>query len=168
MSTGKMTVETNQNELVIKRSFDAPRELVFEAYTSCEHLSNWWGPRSWPMTECSLDFRVGGVWHYCLRGPNDGDESWGLTVYQEIVKPERIVYTDAFSNEDGNINAEMPQITTTLEFISVDGRTQLKALAVYDTDEDLQRVLEMGMAEGMSETLDRLEEYLVKTLKPDN
>ena len=98
MSSSNQTVDTSGNVLTLTRTFDAPRSLVFEAYSTCEHLKNWWGPRSWPMVECSMEFRVGGRWHYCLRGPNAGDASWGMAVYEEIVRPERLVYFDSFAD----------------------------------------------------------------------
>jgi len=160
MTTNKMHVETGERELVITRIFDAPRELVFDAYSDCEHLKQWWGPRQWPMAECTLDFREGGVWHYCLRGPNEGDESWGKAVYREIVKPERIVYNDHFCDKDGNINEDMPQILMTFEFAESEGKTKLTSRAQYPTASDLKTVLDMGMVEGITETLDRLEEHL--------
>lgn len=160
MAQSDQEVVTGERELVLTRTFDAPRELVFAAYSSCEHLSNWWGPRAWPMEECTMDFRVGGVWHYCLRGPNEGDESWGKAVFDEIVEPERIAYTDAFSDSEGNVNEQMPQTKSSVELTDVDGRTRLTLRAEYPTPEDLEQVLEMGMEAGITETLDRLEEHL--------
>lgn len=156
----KMSVETKDRELIMERIFDAPPELVFEAYSSCEHLKHWWGPKEWPMKECTLDFREGGEWHYCLRGPNEGDESWGKAVYQEIVEPDRIVYTDYFSDKDGDINEEMPGTKITMIFEPFEGKTKLIGRSEYPTDEDLKTVLDMGVVEGMTSSLDRLEEYL--------
>lgn len=162
MTQSDQNVVTTGRELVLTRTFDAPRELVFAAHTSCGHLSNWWGPRTWPMAECTMDFRVGGVLHYCLRGPNEGDESWGRAVFHEIVEPERIVYTDAFSDADGNVTEGMPQTQSSLEFTDVDGKTRLTLRAEYASPSDLKKVLDMGMMEGLTDTLNRLDEYLAK------
>lgn len=162
MAKSDQKVETTERELVLTRTFSAPRELVFRAYSSCEHLRNWWGPRSWPMVECTMDFRVGGVWHYCLRGPDQGDESWGRAVFNEIAEPERIVYTDAFSDADGNVNEEMPQPRSSVELTEADGGTRLTLRARYPTSADLEQVLDMGMVAGMTETLDRLDEHLAE------
>ena len=107
-----------------------------------------------------MDFREGGVWHYCLRGPNQGDASWGKAVFQQIVEPERLVYQDFFCDEQGNVNAGLPTVLSTLEFTAVGGKTTLKGRAEYASPSDLKTVLEMGMVDGMSETLDRLEEHL--------
>lgn len=153
-------VETGERELVLTRTFDAPRELVFRAFSTCEHLSHWWGPRAWPMEECAMDFRVGGVWHYCLRGPEEGDESWGRAVFDEIVEPERIAYTDAFSDAEGQIDEEMPQTRSTVELADAEGGTRLTLRAEYPTSADLRQVLDMGMVAGITETFDRLDEHL--------
>ncbi len=162
MTDSDQKVTTSEKELVLTRTFDAPRELTFAAYSSCQHLGSWWGPRTWPMVECTMDFRVGGVWHYCLRGPDEGDESWGRAVFEEIVEPERIVYIDAFSDADGNVNEEMPQTRSSVEFGDADGKTRLTLRATYPSAADLEQVLEMGMVDGITETLDRLDEYLAQ------
>lgn len=162
MTGSDQKVETGDRELVLTRTFNAPRALVFEAYSSCEHLSHWWGPRAWPMVECSMDFRVGGVWHYCLRGPNEGDAAWGRAVFDEIVEPERIRYTDAFADADGNVDERLPQTNTRVEFGDADGKTRLTLRTTYASPADLQQVLDMGMVAGITETLDRLDEHLLE------
>ena len=161
MNDAKLEVKVDGGDLTLIRAFHAPRELVFQAYSSCEHLKNWWGPRMWPMVECSLDFRVGGAWHYCLRGPNEGDASWGKAVYEEIVAPERLAYWDYFSDEEGNINTDLPAVLSKIEFAESGGMTVLTMRAQYPSPAELQTVLDMGMIPGISETLDRLEEYLI-------
>lgn len=112
------------------------------------------------MHECTIDFRVGGVWHYCLRGPKEGDESWGHAVFDEIVEPERIAYTDSFADAEGNINEDMPQTKSSVELEDLGGRTRLTLRSRYPTEEDLKTVIDMGMAAGITETLDRLDEHL--------
>ena len=159
MTTNKLQVETRGGQLILTREFDAPRRKVFQAHTDCKHLKNWWGPRSWPVTFCKMDFRVGGKWHYAMTGP-DGTQSWGLALYKEIVEPERIVYEDHFSDKDGNKNEELPSTTATTEFLEKNGKTIVRNIANYPTAEDLQKVIDMGMIPGITETFDRLEEYL--------
>lgn len=160
MSKEKLKVETNGNELTTTRKFNAPRKLVFEAHTSCKHLMNWWGPREWPISYCKMDFRVGGTWHYCLKG-TDG-ESWGIAFYKEIKAPEKLYYEDYFSDKDGNLNKEMPSTLVKTHFEEVGGATIVKSTAEYRSKEDLQKVLDMGMETGLAETLDRLDEYMEK------
>ena len=145
--------------LVVSRVFDAPRALVFKVFTTPAHLAQWWGPKGWTLPVCTVDFRPGGVWHYCMRGPN-GDESWGRAVYREIVEPERIVYADSFSDAEGNVVAGMPEMVTTLTFTEHDGKTTLTSHGQFASAADLESLMAMGMEQGLTETWDRLEAYL--------
>lgn len=167
MTNDKIHVETRERELIITRDFNAPRDLVFEVWSSCEHLKHWWGPKEWPMDECIMDFREGGTWQYCLRGPNEGDESWGKAIYQEISKPEKIVYKDHFTDSEGNINEEMPELLITVEFIEHEGNTRQIQTALFDSAETRKSIVEMGFVEGMSSSLDRLEEHLAQVTAND-
>ncbi|MBO9539091.1 SRPBCC domain-containing protein [bacterium] len=152
--------------LVLERVFNAPRELVFKMYQDPEHLKRWWGPRGWEIPVCTVDFRPGGVWHYCMKcvdqnqGQFFGMESWGKAIYKEIVEPEKIVYVDYFSDAEGNENPAMPSTEVTLEFIDLGGKTKLVSRGEYVSAEALKTVMEMGMLQGITETWDRLEERL--------
>ena len=88
-------------EIVITRIFDAPRELVWKAWTEPERLMRWWGPKGYTAPACKMDFRVGGKYHFCMRSP-EGKNYWSTGVYREIVESERIVCTDSFADEHGN------------------------------------------------------------------
>lgn len=158
-SSAATQVTKQGRELIIERVFNAPRELVFEAFSTCEHLMQWWGTHMYPITSCSIDFRPEGVWHYCMTGPN-GEQAWGKAIYREIVKPERIVYADYFSDAQGNINEELPETLATVEFHAQDGKTRLVSRSLYATEEALDQVLAMGAVEGFSESIERLETYL--------
>jgi uncharacterized protein YndB with AHSA1/START domain len=160
-SSGSSTIEAKGKRFRMSRTFDAPRDLVWKAWTDAEALKQWWGPRTYPTTYCTVDFRVGGVWHYCMTGPN-GEEAWGKATYKEIVPRERIAYLDQFSDRDGNPAPGMPETVITLEFAEHDGKTTVTSTANYDSEEDLKKLVEMGMSEGASETWDRLAEYLAK------
>jgi len=163
MKTSKnQNVETKENEIIFTRTFNAPRELVFETYTTCEHLMNWWGPRTWPLNYCKMDFRPGGTWHYCMKGPNEGDESWGLAKYKEIKVPEKIIYNDYFSDKEGNINTEMPGLDIIIMFMADGEKTVLKTVTKVGSKEEVDKLVEMGMIEGFTETWDRLEEHLAE------
>ncbi|MGO1059380.1 SRPBCC family protein [Planococcus sp. FY231025] len=146
-------------ELVIERFFMAPRELVFSAYTEPEQIKNWWGPIGWMTTNYQMDVRPGGIWHYCMRSP-EGDEAWGKSIYQEVTAPERLVYIDKFSDENGNDAEGFPSMKITVEFIEEGNGTRLAIRTLFDSEEDLKKVMDMGMVEGMTETLDRLEQHL--------
>ncbi len=165
MSTS-MVSKVVGNELILERVFNAPRELVFKVFSEAEHLKQWWGPRGWTLTVCNVDFRVGGIWHYCMKcidesqGDFFGFESWGKGVYQEIVEAEKIVYVDYFSDAEGNEAEGMPSTQCTLTFVEDEGKTKLINRAIYAPEEALKTVLDMGMEQGITETWDRLEEHL--------
>jgi uncharacterized protein YndB with AHSA1/START domain len=166
--TNQAIISTVENDrvLVLEREFDAPRELVFQMFKEAEHLKHWWGPKGWEVPVCKIDFRPGGIWHYCMKcvDKNQGDfygmESWGKGVYSEIVEPERIIYTDYFSDAEGKVNESLPSTDVTLEFVDLGGRTKLINRAVYGSAEALQTVLDMGMLQGITETWNRLAERL--------
>jgi uncharacterized protein YndB with AHSA1/START domain len=160
-STGseKTLFTTDGTLLTVERTFDAPRELVFKAFTEPDRVAQWWGPRGWDTTNYRMDVQPGGTWHYCMRGP-DGMESWGIATYHEIIEPERIVYMDNFSDADGNIAENMPGMLITMEFHDQGGRTRLVSRTEFASPDTLQSILDMGMQQGLTETWDRLEEYL--------
>jgi uncharacterized protein YndB with AHSA1/START domain len=147
----KVTTPSDR-EIVMTRVFDAPRDLVFEAHTSCEHMSNWWGPRKYEFASCEIDFRPGGAWRVVHRA--EGEEYGFHGEYREIVRPERIVWTFEYEGWPGQVSVE----TLTLE--EQDGKTTLTATSVYDTVEQRDGMLESGMEAGAAESMDRLEEYL--------
>lgn len=89
-------------DLVITRVFDAPREDVWKAWTDPKRLMRWWGPKGFTTPVCDMDLRVGGKYLYCMRSP-EGKDYWGTGVYRDIVPLERIVCTDSFSDEKGNV-----------------------------------------------------------------
>ncbi len=161
MANDKLHMEARGRELILSRVFNAPPDLLFQMWSSCEHLKHWWGPKEWPMEECAMDFREGGEWRYCLRGPNEGDESWGKAIYQEIVEPERIVYKDHFTDSDGSLNTEMPELVTTVEFMEQNGQTRMVNTTLFDSPEMRDSIVDMGAVEGWSSSLDRLEEHLL-------
>jgi uncharacterized protein YndB with AHSA1/START domain len=101
-ASGNIAKSTNEQELVITRVFDAPRELVWKAWTDPERVKRWWGPKGFTAPFCKIDLRVGGVFHYCMRSP-EGKDYWNTGVYREIVEPERMVCTDSFADEEGNV-----------------------------------------------------------------
>jgi uncharacterized protein YndB with AHSA1/START domain len=156
----------NERVLILEREFNAPRDLVFTMFKEPEHLKHWWGPAGWELPVCNIDFRPGGVWHYCMKcvDPNQGQfygmESWGKAIYQDINEPETIIYTDYFSDAEGNINSNMPSTEVTLEFIELGDKTILVNRGEYVSAEALKTVIDMGMLEGITETWNRLEKHL--------
>lgn len=166
LNDGMVSSVENEKVLVLERVFDAPRELVFSMFKESEHLRQWWGPRGWTIPVCNVDFRPGGAWHYCMKceDKNQGDfygmESWGKVVYKEIAEPERIVYTDFFSDAEGNTDESLPTTEVTIQFIDLGGKTKIVNRSEYVSAEALQTVMDMGMLQGITETWDRLAERL--------
>ncbi|QII47431.1 SRPBCC domain-containing protein [Bacillus paralicheniformis] len=152
--------------LVMERSFEAPRELVFKAFSESAHLESWWGPKGWQTANSRFEFQPDGVWLYCMecRDENQGEfygrKSCGKAVFQEIAAPERIVYTDMFTDEEGNVIPGMPEILIEVYFKEHGEQTNLITRSHFSSPEELQQLLDKGIAEGFSSQLDRLEDYL--------
>ena len=147
----KVTLPSDR-EIVMTRTFDAPRRFVFEALSKCEHLKHWWGPRRYEVAECQLDFRPGGKWRIVHRGP-DGEFGFRGEI-REIVPNERVVQTFEYEGMPGHISVE------TLTLTEKDGKTIYTTRSVFDSKEDRDGMLQSGMEEGANESMDRLEEYL--------
>ena len=141
-------------EIVMTRVFDAPRRVVFDAWTKPEHVTHWWGRRGSTLPVCEMDFRPGGAWRFVERG-RDGREHAFRGVYREIVPPERLVYTFEFEGMPGHVSVE------TLTFVEQDGKTTLVNTVRFESVEDRDGMLQSGMEAGATETLDRLAEYLL-------
>lgn len=158
-----------QGELVITRVFDAPRDLVWKAWTEVERLARWWGPKGATWVSATLDLRPGGAFHYCMRSP-DGFDMWGKFVYREVAPPERLVFTTAFSDAQGNtvrapFSADWPlQILNTLTFAEQDGKTAVTLRGgPYEATETERRMFEENapsLQQGFKGTFEQLDEYL--------
>ena len=145
--------------LIITRSFDAPRALVWKAFADPYHLAQWWGPKGFTNPVCELDFRVGGHWHDVMRSP-EGDEYTVDAEFIEIVPPERIVYRNAPPKGDVWGGNPPPSFVRTITFDEVDGRTTLTLRAEFDSADDKQAAMKRGFAQGTNESYDRLGELL--------
>ena len=101
MTKSSSNAETTSREITIERVFDAPRELVWKAWTEPDRLMRWWGPANFTSPNCRIDLRVGGSYLFCMRSP-EGKDYWSSGVYREIIPLERLVYSDSFADENGN------------------------------------------------------------------
>ncbi|WP_181350897.1 SRPBCC domain-containing protein [Thalassobacillus sp. CUG 92003] len=152
--------------LVMERVFNAPRDLVFEAYAKSEHLENWWGPKGWETENIQFEFKPNGVWHYCMRctdkeqGDFFGQEACGKAIYHDIISPEKIVCTDVFCDKEGNVFEEMPEVVVTMNFNEDSGKTILVTRSQFETEADLHKVKEMGVVEGTASQFECLDAYL--------
>ncbi len=156
---------------MLSRTFDAPRELVFKAWTDPQHMQHWWGPKGSKVLHSKMDLRPGGTYHYCLQHPDAG-EVWGKFVYREIQKPERIVYVGGFSDKDGNFTRHPMSPTWPLEMLSIitfvehQGQTTVTIRwSPINASETELKTFEDGkpsMQQGWGGSLDQLAEYLAR------
>ena len=152
-----------QQELVITRVFDAPRELVWKAWTEPDRLMQWWGPKGFTAPVCEIDLRVGGKYLNCMRSP-EGKDYWSTGVYREILAPQRIVCTDSFADEHGNVvpathygmRPDFPlEMLVTVTFEEQEGKTTMTLRHVGLPSE----MSELAGA-GWNESFDKLAESL--------
>jgi uncharacterized protein YndB with AHSA1/START domain len=151
-----------EQALVIERIFDAPRELVWKAWTDPEMMKRWWGPKTFTAPTVEVDFRVGGKSLAAMQSPdfNDGRPIWSVGEYREIVPLERIVMTDSFADEQGNVvpathygmTGDFPlEMLVTVTFEDLDGKTKMtlrhEGLPISDIE---------GAGTGWSESFDKL------------
>lgn len=168
---GEHLAVTLSKPFVISRTFDAPRERVWRAWTEREHLLHWFGPKGFAMSSAKLDFRPGGTFHFSLRAA-DSKEMWGKFVYREIVVPERILWVNSFSDPDGGITqhpfspAWPLQMLSEATFVEHGGKTTVTIeWTPLDATDEERRAFEAardGMSQGWTGTFEQLEEYLVK------
>lgn len=152
---GKMIVTTpSDREVVVTRVFNAPRRLVFEAWTNPKYVPHWMlGPEGWTMPVCEIDLRPGGAWHFVWRGTN-GAEMEMRGVYREITPPERLVSTEAWGGD-------WPETVNTVVLREQNGKTTMTLTILYPSKEARENALKTGMKDGMVPTFDRLERYLL-------
>jgi uncharacterized protein YndB with AHSA1/START domain len=146
---------STERELILTRVFDAPRSLVFKAWTEPEHLMRWWGPRGFTTTIIRNEVRPGGAYRFHMRGP-EGDDHWPQGVYREVVEPERLVMTGGWTDANGKPTS--PETLLTVTFEEHDGKTKLTLhQAVFEsvTARDAHRG-------GWTSSLERLGEYLAR------
>jgi len=166
--------EAPPGEFVLVRTFAAPRELVWSAWTSAAHLAQWFGPKGFALTVAALDLTPGGVFHYAMRSP-DGHEMWGKWIFREITPPEKLVVIVAFSDAQGGLTRHPLSATWPLETLSVmtldehDGRTTLtlRWSAHHATAEEQQtfNTSHDSMRQGWGGTMAQLEQYLAEQTK---
>jgi uncharacterized protein YndB with AHSA1/START domain len=156
---------------IIEREFNAPRAVVWKAWTEREQMMQWFGPKGCTIPTAKMDFRVGGEFHYCMRMA-DGNEMWGKWIFREIVAPEKIVLANSFSDAAGNIQrppfpgAWSLQMLTETTFTERNGKTtiNLKWFPLDATAEEIEHFKAMcgSFAQGWTGTFDQLEAHLGK------
>jgi uncharacterized protein YndB with AHSA1/START domain len=173
MNTQAQTrTRTASPDFVISRVLDAPRELVWKAFTEADRMKQWWGPKGFTVFASKMDLRPGGTYHYGMKAP-DGTPMWGKMVYREIVPPERIVFINSFSDEAGGTTRHPMAPGWPLEMFSVftfealpGGKTKFTVRwSAHNATEEERKTFDdshHSMQQGWTGTLEQLEAYLAK------
>jgi uncharacterized protein YndB with AHSA1/START domain len=150
---------TDERTIVISRTLDAPRELVFAAFTDPRHLSRFWRPSFTTVAACQVELRVGGAFRVEMRGP-DGTRYPCTGTYREIVPPDKLVYTATTADDNPCGGGLPPRSLVTITFAAVGDRTRITIVAQLQTPADVAACVAGGYHQGWSESLDRLAELL--------
>lgn len=149
----------NGNVLIIERSFNAPLDLVWRAWTEAELLDQWWAPTPWKSVTKSMDFKEGGKRLYAMVGP-EGEEHWCITTYNIISRHDHFTGDDAFTDKEGNINKDFPVAQFKNQFEKVSDNTKVVITTEYASEAHLKQIIEMGMKEGLTMAFENLDNVL--------
>lgn len=157
-------VDKEHNRLTIKREFAAGRQLVWDAHTKSELLDQWFAPKPLTAKTKSMDFRDGGHWIYAMVEPN-GTEYWARLDYVKINPIDSYQAMDAFANPEGEINPDLPRAAWDVSFRDKNDHSLVETVVTYNSLNDLETVIQMGMKEGLTSTLERLDDLLLTLTK---
>jgi uncharacterized protein YndB with AHSA1/START domain len=148
-----------EHSVLISRAFDAPIEKVWQAFTDKEMLDQWWAPQPWRAETKAMDFRIGGYWLYAMVGP-DNEKHWGRMNFTSIDKHESFNIEDAFCDENGEINYDLPVAKGQIAFVKTRSGTRVDFKTQYPTEADVEKIVEMGFEEGITATFEQLDKLL--------
>lgn len=152
-------VNKENNTITVKREFAAARQLVWDCYTKSELLDQWFAPQPFTTKTKFMDFKVGGYWLYAMVEPK-GKEHWGRMDYRDIHPIDSYSALDGFCNADGELNTKLPRSTWNAVFTDVGSKTLVQTLISYNSLADLETVVQMGLEQGLTSTLERLDNLL--------
>ncbi len=153
----KIVAQPGGREIVITTMYDAPREMVWRAYTEPDLIKQWWGPRELTTNIDQLDVRAGGVWRFVQKDPR-GNEYAFRGVFHTVTRPELIIQTFEWEGMPGHVSLQVAR------FDEKDGRTTVNAIAVFETVEDRDGMIQTGMQKGVDEGSERLSELLARMM----
>lgn len=156
--------DKENNTLTIRREFASNRQLVWDCYTKEELLVQWFAPKPYTVKSKGMNFTNGGKWMYAMVSP-EGNEHWGIAQYNNIQPIDSYESTDAFCDEDGRIQSNLPQSTWKVTFSDKGETTLVEVVITYPSLENLETVIKMGMEVGMTMTLDYLDTMLEQLTK---
>lgn len=166
-------VDKKNKEITVERSFNAPIDLVWAAWTQSDILDQWWAPKPWHAKTKSMDFREGGYWLYVMVGPSN-EEHWCRVDFTKIEQEKSFTAFDGFSDSAGNLNNSLPRNKWENTFKNQGECTTVKCLLTFDSIADLETIIEMGFREGLTSGLENLDQYIAaqfylrKDKKPNN
>jgi len=152
-------VDKDNKQIKVERSFNAPKDLVWEAWTTSVILDQWWAPKPYKNKTKSMDFSEGGHWHYCMIGPED-EKHWCLFDFEKIVPLTSFSGLDAFCDENAVISNSKPRVKWHNEFVSKGDTSVVHINIQFDQLEDLETIIKMGFKEGFTAGLENLDQYI--------
>ncbi len=156
--------------MIITRVFDAPRELVWKAWTESKYAMQWWGPKGFTAPVCEIDFRVGGKFHFCMRLP-DGQEFWTGGEYHEIILYERIAFSMYFSNSNGDkvdaseLGIDHQAIEGIHDVITFENLGNGQTKVTFTGNETMEDATNSGQLEGLNQSFDKFAGVLAELMK---
>lgn len=151
--------DLKQKSILVSREFNAPIELVWKAFTEAELLDQWWGPAPWRAETKFQDFSEGGYWLYAMVSP-EGEKHWGRMNYITIDKPNSFHLEDAFCDEEGIVQPNLPVSKGSNTFTTTVTGTFVEFKMTYSTEEQLKQIIEMGFEQGITACLEQLNNLL--------
>lgn len=152
--------DKEKNTITVRREFAAKRQLVWDCHTKSELLEKWFAPKPFKAKTKSMEFKEGGHWIYAMVDP-EGKEHWGHTKYIKIKPIDYYQAQDAFADENGNINQELPTAVWDVTFTDKGNHTVVETIATYKSLQEIETVVNMGMREGLNASLENLDELLL-------
>ena len=164
MSSNNETIITRDDakkQMKVIRHFDAPLQQVWKAWTDSKLLDLWWAPKPWKAQTKSMDFRPGGFWLYAMVGP-EGEKHWARMDFDSVNAPKSYVGQDSFCDEQGVKNEDLPGMHWNAQFTSSGEGTKVEVTITFTTEEQMQKIIEMGFKEGFTMAHGNLDELLEK------
>lgn len=155
----KFTENLQENQLIGERTFNAPIEKLWKAWTNPDLIAQWWAPKPYRAETLHMEFREGGHWIYCMVSP-EGQKHYGRMDYLEIQKPNFFNAQDYFCDEKGNRSEQFPPMHMEIRFQEVEGQTTITSTTTFASAEVMKQMAEMGMVEGFNQAYDQLEEMV--------
>lgn len=159
MTVISTTPDRENLEMTVVAEFNSPAEKVWQVWEDPRKLEKWWGPATWPATFTEFDFTEGGEVKYHMTGP-DGEKAPGFWRFQVIEANRRIQFLDGFSKQDGDVDEDMPTMVMTMTLEGYGDKTTMTTVTKFNSLDELEQLLEMGMAEGITQAMGQIDDLL--------